>query len=146
MRLHRRKCRCIPHSFAAGHHKLEERHRSVRWQLVATSDRVTHARGSENLLWAGKRRFAGRQLHDGSSCVFDELVRGIQGGRVIRDTKPCPDPYGIDRHTLGDESGEIMLVEATGHEDPRSAKRRGVEALAALASEGRNGRPEEASL
>src|ERR1035441_5382 len=29
---------------------------------------------------------------------LDELVRGIQVGRVIRDTKPCPDPYGIDRH------------------------------------------------
>jgi hypothetical protein len=48
-----------------------------------------------------------------------ELVRDVEIRHVGGHVHPCADAEPVDRRTLGQESGDLVLVEITADEDPR---------------------------
>src|SRR5687767_83024 len=72
---------------------------------------------AKDLLAAGQDRLARRQLQTAPPGVFDQLVDDLQRRRVARDAHLGTDAEAVHRRAGGDDTRDLVLVEAAAGED-----------------------------
>ena len=105
-------------SVATAHGRLEELFGAGGSWFVSQTDPVGNSVASEYLFGARQGGFGDGDLGYRAAVVGDELVGAIQVGGVGGYPHAGSDAGRVDRGVLGDEAGQVVLVQAAGSEDP----------------------------